>query len=733
MDLTPFYNQFRDEVAENVRTITQGLVQLETVGDSLDRRTQIDAIFRAMHTIKGSARLLGLEVVGQVAHTCEHILAAVREDRRTLDRSLTDDLLRGCDAIAELTSAALDGTPTTIDVAEFTAGLGRGRRTTPELTPAEPALPPIVTSAAATSGALRALARQTVRVRVDRLDRLLNLAGELVITQQGEADYQRALEDLTRMLDRQHRALAVLRRDLVAARLTRTQRETIDQLLDTLESTDDQARRLLRVQNDHIVQYRTRSEQLTTDLEQEVMAARLLPISNVFANLPRAVRELATTLGREVILETTGETIELDRKVIEQLSDPLTHLIRNAIDHGIEPPAERVVQGKPRHGTISVAARSFGTYAHITIADDGRGMDPAHLRESALRKGLISADAAMLLNDQDALDLVFAPGFSTAAMITDVSGRGVGMDVVRTNIIELGGQVLLDSAIGRGTTITLVLPLTMVTTRVLLVEVDRAHYGVPASACHGVTWVTPERLESVEGRAMLGGGDSLIPLLRLGDLISGGAPRPINIIKRLPAVLVGPPQRPYALLVDVLHDEKEVVVKPLGPLFERRRAIAGAILAGDGRATLLLNPAVLLQLARGSGAATVARTAPVVRHRLLVADDSFATRELVRTILATAGYDVTTAVDGVDALDKLRAGSYDLLVSDVEMPRLDGFSLTERVRSEFGADGPPVIIMTSLATDEHRRRGLAAGAQAYIVKSQFDQGKLVETIRQLIG
>jgi two-component system chemotaxis sensor kinase CheA len=318
-------------------------------------------------------------------------------------------------------------------------------------------------------------------------------------------------------------------------------------------------------------------------------------------------------------------------------------------------------------------------------------------------------------------------------MITDVSGRGVGMDVVRTNIIELGGQVQIESQIGKGSTITLNLPLSLVTTRVLLAEAGEQLFGIPASGCHGVIWVQPERVRTIEGRAMLPRPEGLTPLLRLDELLGIAHSRHVHNA-RTPAVLIGTATRPIAILVDRLLDEREVVIKPLGPLMERQRRYSGAFQLGDGQLILLLNPLTIAQMTRGMALAAPAKADIIQRRqRLLVVDDSFATRELIRSILSSAGYDVATAIDGIDALDKLSTNPYDLVVSDVEMPRLDGFQLTQRIRTELNRTDLPVIIITSLASETHRRRGLEVGAQAYIVKSQFNQSNLIDTIRQLLG
>jgi two-component system, chemotaxis family, sensor kinase CheA len=761
MDLTAFYSQFRDETAENIRILNEGLLVLEALEPGADgRREHIDTIFRAMHTIKGSARMLGFEQVGRVAHTCEHILGAVRESRRELDRALADDMLRAGDAIMELVSAAIDGQPSPIDVEALTLTLGRSGRSEvtaadsdgsapePAATPAPavapapptPAVPP-VQPAASEPAALPAFAksaraaRQTIRVRVDRLDKLLNLAGELAVGRQAQAVHLQTLGEINSLIDQQERTLLALERELRQLRFSPSQRASLDRHLNGALNAGDQANKLIRAHSERFEQYAGHTTQLVEDLEQEVMAARLLPISNVYSNLPRAVRELARETDKAIELTLLGETTELDRKMIEALNDPLIHLIRNAVDHGIEMPDEREQAGKPRQGAITVSAEALGAYVNVTIRDDGRGMDPRLLREAAVRKNLFSAEAAALLTEQEALELIFTPGFSTAQMITDISGRGVGMDVVRTNIVELGGQVHVDSRLGVGTSITLALPLTLVTTRVLLVELGEYTFALPASSCQASIWAYAEQVQTIEGRAMLSHEGKLASLLRLADLLDVDGAQPFPSRRRTPAIVIGAAQRPLALLVDRLIDEREVVVKPLGPLLEKQRRFSGAIQMGDGRLILLLNPVALAQAARGMALmTTLVKHDDARRHsRLLVADDSFTTRELIRTILQSAGYDVTTAVDGFDALDKLRAAAYDLVVSDVEMPRVDGFQLTSRIRNDLGLAELPVIIVTSLASETHRRRGLEVGAQAYIVKSQFNQSNLLDTVQQLLG
>lgn len=754
MDLSAFYSQFRDETVENVRILSDGLLALERMTNRADPdyRAFIDTIFRAVHTIKGSARLLGFEAIGRLSHAMEHTLSNVRDGLRALDPLLASALLRGTDALLELTYAATDNLPTAVNVdsllthlQEAEAGiasamlLNRESDTLPSshaqeenmATPAESSSESWSTSLGTKNRA--APSRQTIRVRVDRLDRLINLTGELALAHQTQAMNVQLLNDIYARMSQQERLLADLSIDIERAQHKTLGRERIEKRIEQAWSETHQLRQLVRARVEQMSAQNDQHGLLLDDLEREVIAVRLLPVSTVFSTLPRAVRELTASLGKEVSVVLSGETTELDRKLLEAINDPLIHLVRNALDHGIEMPDEREAAGKTRKGTLTVSASAVGGEVQITVSDDGRGIDSIAVRASAVRKGLISQQAAEMLSDHETLELLFTPGFSTAQMITDISGRGVGLDVVRTNIVELGGQTFIESQPGVGTTITLLLPLTLVTTRVLLIELAGVTYGLPATSCRSVLWTYPNMIQSIEGQACITFQERTVPLLRLADLLGVAGLLAPTSSERMPTVLIGTYQRTIGCIVDALVDEREAVVKPLGPIFEQRRRYGGAVQLGDGRLVLLLNPVVLAQEARGMAVSPRVVSEPLARARLLVADDSFTTRELIRSILQSAGYDVTVAVDGADALDKLRDQRYDLVVSDVEMPRMNGFQLTQNIRRDPDLLEVPVVLVTSLASEQHKRQGLEAGAQAYVVKSQFNQDNLLGTIRQLLG
>lgn len=792
MDLSAFYAQFREETVDNVRVIAEGLLALES--SPTDRAT-IDGVFRAAHTVKGSAKLLGFAAAADVAHAMESLLGALRAGTLTISPTLNDLLLKANDAMLALAVAASEQRPLALDTSDLIAQLEQaasGETPFPEAEPAldppgdapvpvaaaaeaiviEPAAPaptvgsdqaaaagvptngngsshpPLAVTPTNGNGADHApvavapttavaptpsprVQRATVRVRVDRLDRLLAVAGELMVGQQEDSLHLQSLQTLTMLITQQQRTLQTLESELRHVRMSPSQRQSVMHRLNELQGRESELSQIVRTQHDAYTRRSAAQTLLIDELEAEVFAARLVPVATIFATLPRAVRELARGLNKQVELELGGEETEADRKVLDALSDPLLHMVRNALDHGLESVEERTAAGKSPTGRVIVAATAEHGQIRIAVSDDGRGMEPAKLRAAAVRKGLIDEQSAALLNDVETLDLIFMPGFSMSPIITDVSGRGVGMDVVRSRMVELGGQVIVESEPGRGTTIALVLPISLMTSQVLLVESGNQLWALPSRSCQSLLRLDREEIHRVEGQPLLKIDGKMVPLVSLADLLD--LPQDTGTLARDHAILLGA-SRPIAVLVDRMVDEREVVVKPLGPLFPDHPLVSGIAPLPNGSLAVVLSAQGLITRTRRARA-TRMTAKPVARtRRLLITDDSFTTRELLRSILQSAGYNVTTAVDGQDALDKLRADNqFDLVVSDVEMPRLDGFGLTSSIRSDPELTHIPVIIVTSLHSDEHKRQGIVAGAQAYIVKSQFDQSNLLSAVRDLLG
>jgi two-component system chemotaxis sensor kinase CheA len=443
------------------------------------------------------------------------------------------------------------------------------------------------------------------------------------------------------------------------------------------------------------------------------------------------VHDLAQAAGKEVDLHIEGGAVELDRSVHEGLKDPLRHLVRNAIDHGAEPPAERQAAGKPARARITVAAVLRGSQVEVTVADDGRGIDLEGLRRQADKRGVeVPRDAEELAR------LVFRPGLSTAPLITDVSGRGMGLDVVKSRVESLHGTVAVAFTPGRGTSFTLAVPLTLTTLRALLVSVGSQTFALADSHVRRLVRVDPTQLRWVEGREMAALGGPPLPVVALAELLGlPGAPPRSGA--RLPGLIIAAGPRQVVLVVEELLAAQEIVVKNLGARIRRVPYVSGATLLPSGQIALVLNAAHLIRRAlaqtpgRGIGAG-VAAAAPQPRKRVLLVDDSVTTRTLEKSILEAAGYEVAAAADGSAAWQLLHERGADLVVSDVEMPRMDGFALTQAIRESTRFHRLPVVLVTARETEQDKARGIQAGADAYLVKSAFDQKNLLETLAQLL-
>jgi len=465
------------------------------------------------------------------------------------------------------------------------------------------------------------------------------------------------------------------------------------------------------------------------DLDSGVRSLRMVPFAEAGQGLERTVRDLALAAGKEVVVKLVGQEVELDRAVAERLKDPLMHLVRNAVDHGIESPAERVAAGKPAAGVITVSAALKGAQVEIAITDDGRGLDRERIREAARARGL--AESAV---DRDLLALVFHPGFSTATALTAVSGRGVGLDVVKSQVNALHGTVGLESVAGAGTTFILTVPLTVTLIRAVLVETAGQTFAVATTQVISLRRLVPKEVRTVGGREMLVAAQGLLPLVSMAEALGLPAPRRQRRQGGF-VVLVEAGTARVAFVVDALLAEQDLVVTGLGRRLRRVLNVAGCALLEDGGIALILSGAELAEsaLRTPAGRLLIPSAAPAAApKRLLVADDSVTTRTLEKAILEEAGYEVRLAADGHQAWRILQKEQIDLVVADVEMPGMDGFTLVETLRHSTVLPRIPVVLVTSLSTDKDRARGLEVGADAYLVKSGFDRNGLLEAVGQLL-
>ncbi|WP_332856708.1 hybrid sensor histidine kinase/response regulator, partial [Duganella sp. S19_KUP01_CR8] len=473
---------------------------------------------------------------------------------------------------------------------------------------------------------------------------------------------------------------------------------------------------------------------MVDNLLEDMKRTLMLPFSTLLEMAPRLVRDLAHDSGKEVELRIDGAAIEIDRRILEQMRDPLVHLLRNAIDHGIETPAERRLAHKPERARLAIEVLPRdGDKVELLVSDDGRGIDPLQVRERAVREGLLAPEAGAALSTAQMLALVFESGVSTSAMLTDLSGRGLGLAIVREKAEKLGGSVAAEAAPGGGTRFRIVLPATLATFRGLLVTAAGRQFVLPSRNVERVARVLPESVQSVEGHPTVVLEGEVLALVQLWRVLGLAAPSASSGYLTLALLTSG--SRRMACLVDAVLGEQEVLVKGLGPQLRRVPNIAGATVLGAGQVVPILHVADLLKSALGAGVGGAPLPAPAAqaaRQQLLVVEDSITSRALLKNMLEVGGYRVTVAVDGVDALSALRGGGYDLVVSDVEMPRMDGFDLTASIRADRQLAGLPVVLVTSLASREHRERGVDVGASAYIAKQGLEQNNLLATVRRLL-
>ena len=614
----------------------------------------IDALFRDAHTIKGGAGMLGLDDVRSLAHAVEEVLQGMR-DSGEFPVSMIDPLLRAADALRSHVAGEGVGTPDLLD--ELAASVA-GVRGTAALAP-----PPGAPAAQAPA----ASERRAIRVPPQKIDRLLDLVGETVL-------HRRRLEH-------------VLADERIAGG------ESVSDELDV-------------------------GERLFDELKEAAIKMRTLPLSTITNPLPRAVRDIAAAEGKDVELIVTGDDTELDRVILESLADPLVHLLRNAIGHGIETKDERKRAGKSARAIVSLRAEQRGGSIEIVVADDGKGVSPEILEE-AQRVGSLA-------------EVLARAGFSTADEVTDLSGRGVGLDAVKRHVESFGGTVEVRSEPGTGTEIILVLPLALALIDVLLVERGGQAFGVPLASVEEA--VAVEDTLSLEGRVAVELRGRSVPLSDLADLI--GAASPV-LPPRALALVVTSGGRRVAAACDRFLGEDEVVVKSLGSLLPSAHGYLGAAILGDGRIALLLDPASLTRpssVRRRKRPDATPAASELLATKVLVVEDSYTVRELQRSILEAAGYRVETARDGKEGLDRvLSDAEIELVITDLEMPEMDGLELTRAIRGRSDGASLPVVIVTSLGGDEDRLRGIEAGADAYMIKRTFDQQTLLDTVERLVG
>jgi chemotaxis protein histidine kinase CheA/ActR/RegA family two-component response regulator len=690
-------------------------------------------VFRDLHTVKGSSAMVGLAPFNRLAHAAEDLVGQVRDAARVADRSVVDALLAAVDGLHELAERAARGAALDLPLEPL---LARLREPSAASAGAPAAEPPPPSSAAATA------ARQTLRVDFDKLDRLMNSVGELVLGRDELNAGIRALASLGGELSaerqRTRRLAAAHRRgELRAARGSAAPAR--DPLLD-LGDELGRVERVLADLGQELDHAAGRLDSVSDDLRDQVMKLRMVPIGGTFRKHHRTVRDLAQALGKRARIELVGEDTELDKVLVELLDEPLMHLVRNAVDHGVEPPDRRLAAGKPAEAVITLRARHEGNQIVIEIEDDGAGIDAEALCRRAIERRMCDAAEVAAMDHRQRLALIFRAGLSTATAVSEISGRGVGMDVVHATIVgRAKGQVEVESALGRGARLTLRLPLTLAIIQVLLARCAGEVFAVPLDAIVRTLSRRADEVARVQDRELVAVHGRQVPLVRLARVLAlGGDSQGVGEL--LHVILVEHGGETYGLAVDHLLGKKEIVIKSLGELLRSVPCAAGATLLGDRPALILDLPGVLERALREPQSGMMAQARPRRATaeigddapHVLVVEDSDTVRESLRRLMVAAGYRCTTAPNGAAALELARREIFDLVSTDVMMPRVDGYELTRALRALPSYRDVPIVMVTSRGERIDRVRGFDAGVDEYITKPH-DRQQLQRTIARLLA
>ncbi|HUG54481.1 MAG TPA: response regulator [Vicinamibacteria bacterium] len=689
---------FRIEAEEHLQTIAGHLLALDRGLPEAAVREAVESLFRGVHTLKGAARSVALRDVEAICQGLESVLSSIKRKQSPMSREVVGRLQEGMDRVARLLAAGPDAV----------AAPAPAR-------PHEAAVVPAMPAASAVAPSRPPSAPDTIRVDTARLESLHARAEDFLAV---KLSAEERVGEARRLAE----AIAGCRQQLG--------RLNAEGLAAEVLASEARAGALLN----HLLGDR-RAVSMTVDaLLEEARRMRMTPAASVLDTFPRMLDELARTLGKEVELVSEGGELEVDRKVLEAIKDPLLHLARNAVDHGIERPEAREAAGKARRGRIAVSFAALeGRRIEVRVQDDGAGIDRAGLKAGAVRGRLLSAEETDALSEEAALNLTFSSGVSTSPVITALSGHGLGMAIVRDRVERLGGEVLVETVPGAGTTLRMFLPATVVTFRGLLVRAGGQAFLLPMDTVERTVRVRIRDVESAGGRNAIRWNGGAIPaatlaaLLGLAESLEAAQPEAWR-----PCVVIASGTERAAVLVDEVAGEREVLVKEFeSPIVRVRHVVGGGVL-GTGDLALILRPGDLLRaFQEGVRPARSPQAADEAALAILVVDDSITTRTMERNLLEAAGYAVQVAADGQEAWAALKAGDFDLVLSDVDMPRMDGFDLTARIRADPRLAELPVILVTALESREEKERGIEVGANAYVIKSAFDQSALLEIIGRL--
>jgi two-component system sensor histidine kinase and response regulator WspE len=770
---TSMLDLFRLEVEAQGAILNEGLLSLESQPQSAQA---LESLMRAAHSVKGAARIVGIDAAVQLAHVMEDCFVAAQNHAVTLDGDDVDVLLSGVDLLINISQLEptdlnpwlsqhvgeiaatkeavtaiftpgavakvkvqrpqeqVNSAPPDKPKLDVTAGSEKSLATTANelATTTSSQLEPINQS---TTSQLTPATDRVVRVSAENLNRIMGLAGESLI----EANWLQPFADSLIVLKRRQLELAKILEDLQNSSSSNQPAQSSEKDLEKARQKERECREILGDRLNELELFARRNTTLSDRLYREVIASNMRPFTDGVQGFPRMIRDLARKLGKQVKLEILGKSTPVDRDILKKLEAPLTHILRNAVDHGIELPPERLAAGKPEEGTLKLEAFHRGGMLAITISDDGKGINPEWLRQKVVSKNLTNAEMAAQLSDSELMEFLFLPGFSTAKQVTEISGRGVGLDIAKTMAQEVGGNVRVSSQPGMGTTFNFQLPLTLSVVRTLLVEISGEPYAFPLARIDQIVIVNKKEISSVENRQYFTLDNKNIGLVAAHQVLELQE-FPSNS-DTLSVVVISEQSDYYGLVVDRFLGEHDLVVRPLDPRLGKVQDMSAAALMGDGSLILIVDVSDIMRsidnllnnrrLAHFSNDAGIAVLDS--RKSILVVDDSITVREMERRLLENKGYQVDVAVNGMEGWHAVCAKNYDLVISDVDMPRMNGIEFVSKIKNDPRLNSIPVIIVSYKDSEEHRVQGLTAGADYYLTKASFHDETLVNAVIDLIG
>lgn len=755
LDKSKFIATFVAEAEGYLTGLNQGLVRLEA--DPKDSEL-LQELFRLAHTLKGASRMMGFNQIREIAHRIEDVFGLLSEGKQEFNSTIADAVFSALDMIKKALDNIKKSGEEKIETGKVIGALAKSCGAELEPEPASKisnAEPEAVPSKAPEPSVQSALSEEYIRVPVSRVNRLLNLIGEMVINKVRAGYRANSFKKLNSRIKTAEKMLFEFEGQLkdsldipdevihFQGSILRASQELekYSQILNRLHQIEATLGLLKGEMADVSDDIQTEAFQfgpIIEELQQRMKEIRMLPCATIFEGFPRMIRDIAHEQGKDVVLVIKGEETELDKKVLETIKAPLIHILRNSIDHGIESGEERRTAGKDATGRICLTAFQEKGSVIIEVEDDGAGIDLERVRETAVRKNIATTAELEQMTEEGVLNLIYAEGFSTSPMITDVSGRGIGLDVVRKEMERLKGAVDITSKVRVGTRVRLTLPLTIAIMRVLIVESGGVRWGVPLSDVEESIHVPIGDISTIENNMIVQVRSQSVPLVRLTDVLNiqgREAEKKKKQDSDLHVVVTSSLKKRVGFIVDRICGEEEIFIKNVGHHLGKVRGVSGATVLASGEVVVILDIQDLILQAQMAHPAIEGRRkkkAAERKRKLLVVEDSLTTRELEKTILENNGYEVEVAIDGLDALDKLSKVMVDLVVTDIKMPRMDGFELCKSIKTSEKLKNIPVVFVTALSKDEEKRKGIDVGGQAYIVKSQFDQGNLLDTIERLI-